>query len=434
MKQDLNKAIEENFDAKETKKFMINALKIPHSNTKYWEREPQLHYYVQKFVRPLFDEMGIESNVDDAGHLIARMGKKRNKKTVMIVQHTMAWAGGEGEEAPCCDLHEIGEVVDSKNLGIKGFDPAKYGVDGEVVWGRDGTECASPLVSAIEAARILARSEVEIPGEVIFVITAGGHQASSGNIFHVILNDEVKADMAIHAGWYPYITIGGIGRMDIRATVWGQVSHSSFYGEDQGLNAIDGAMTMLNRLKTIMPFPPGPKDPDIGVGPKLIPIAMESYPKPPTFELGLGSGGHTRQGEVKMVFDRRVVLGESIDDAMNQMKQTIGDLSPFRYRLERGAYHFPWKTPGGKNSVLVKTLEESAKIFCKTPPQTMYGTAAWDMGAVNRLGIPCVMFGSGGPMILKPPVGPHTENEFAVLNWVNDVAKVYAHWAVSATA
>jgi len=39
-----------------------------------------------------------------------------------------------GEEAPVSSIHETGEVVDAKRLGIQGFDPQKYGVEGEVVW------------------------------------------------------------------------------------------------------------------------------------------------------------------------------------------------------------------------------------------------------------------------------------------------------------
>jgi len=430
---ELRRTIEKHFDEKETKEFVVQALKIPHSNTKYWERDLQLHFYIQKFIKPLFEEFGIETWVDDYGNLIAKIGKGIANKRVLIIQHAMAWGAAEDEEeyTKCSPIHEVGEVIDAEKLGIEGFNPKDYGIEGEVVWGRDGSECVSNLIAAVEAARIIARAGLEIPGEVMFIVTAGGHQASSSNIFHLIHNDEIRADMAVHAGFYPDIVIGGVGRVDLKITVYGQVSHSSFYNEEQGLNAIDGALILLNRLKKIMPFPPGPRDPDIGVGPKLIPIAIESFPKPPTFAWGLGSAGHTRQGLVRIAFDRRVVPGESIDEAIKQIKEVVGDLSPFKYKIERGAYHFPWKVP--RNAEVVKKLSRSVEIMLRIKPNVRYGMAAWDVGAVNKLGIPCVMFGAGGPMIMKPPIGPHTANEFAVLKWVYDCAKVYAHFAATST-
>jgi acetylornithine deacetylase/succinyl-diaminopimelate desuccinylase-like protein len=429
---DLKKTIEKHFDAEETKEFVIKALKTPHCNTRYWEREPKLHYFIQRVIQPLFDEVGLNTWIDDCGHLLIKMGKGKTGRKSLNIQHTMAWGAAEDEAEynEASPLHKTGEVVDAKDIGIEGFNPKEHGVEGKVVWGRDGGECVGSLIAAAEAARILARSGLEIPGEHTFIITAGGHQGSSGNIFHVIHNDEIKADMAVHSG-PTTILYAGLGRIDLRITVEGKVSHSSFYNPENSLNAIDGAYIVLNRLQKLMPFPPGPKDPIVGVGPKLIPIGIESYPKPPTFSWGLGSAGHTRQGVVKIAFDRRILNGESVDDAVKQIENAIGDISPFRYKIERGAYHFPWNVP--KDAPVVKAISNSYKQMLEKEAKPTYGTAAWDMGAVNRLGIPCVMYGAIGPFLDKPPIGCHCKEDLTVLNWVNDVAKVYAHFAVTST-
>ena len=67
-KEELERTIEEHFDAKETKEFVIKALKTPHCNTKYWEREPKLHYYIQRVIQPLFDEVVVDPQL--AGFLL----------------------------------------------------------------------------------------------------------------------------------------------------------------------------------------------------------------------------------------------------------------------------------------------------------------------------------------------------------------------------
>ncbi|MEM3697201.1 MAG: M20/M25/M40 family metallo-hydrolase [Candidatus Bathyarchaeia archaeon] len=435
----LKNAIDKYFNARETKDFVVEAIKTPHTNTKYWEREPNIHYYIQKFLQPLFDEVGINTWIDDQGNLIARMGKGKSGKRTLIIQHAMAWGAAEDEDeyAHLSPIHEPGEVLDAENLNIDGFNPKEFGVEGEVVWGRDASETIPSTIAALEAARTLARAGIEIPGEVVFIVTSGGHQGSSDNIFHLIFNDEIKADMAVHAacmaaGQQLTIGVGSLGRVDIKVTVYGRLGHTSDYKQEKAMNAIEGAFTALQRLRKIMPFPPGPVDPDFGVGPKLTPIAIESYPKPPTFKWGLGSGGHTNQDVVRIVFDRRILPGESVDNAVKQMEDAIGDISPFKYKLERGAYHFPWKVP--KDAPVVKILSDGVRVMLGKEPRLSYSTAAWDHGSVNKLGIPCVKFGAGGPICSDPPIGPHTKHEFAVLNWIYDVSKVYAYFAVKSTS
>ena len=113
---ELKRTIEKYFDAEETKKFVIKALKTPHSNTRYWEREPQLHYYIQRVIQPLFNEVGLKTWVDDCGHLIIKMGKGKTGKKVLNIQHTMAWGAAEDEAEynEASPLHKTGEVVDAE--------------------------------------------------------------------------------------------------------------------------------------------------------------------------------------------------------------------------------------------------------------------------------------------------------------------------------
>jgi acetylornithine deacetylase/succinyl-diaminopimelate desuccinylase-like protein len=426
----LKEALESSLDVKETKELAVRVMKTDRSNSYCYDRDPKLHRYIQTVLRPQFDGLGIENYTDDYGNFVASMGKKKGKR-VMIVQHSQEWGPSEEEPQTLSPIHEPGDIIDVAKLGIKGFDPAAYGVHGEVVWGRGGCEAAGGAIAATEAARMLARSGADIAGEALFVVTSGGHAAASDNIFHLVHNDELKVDMAIHQGHHwPAVTIGGRGRVDLRLAVLGKITHSS--QDEGGSNALAGALVALERLKKIMPVPNGKVDPESGHKPRLTPIVMESYPKPPGHLWGTGSAGHTLQNLVRVTLDRRILRQENVDQAIKEIKDAIGDLSPWKYRVERGAYHFPWSVP--KDAPVVKFASQAITEMLGFQPGYEYMTPAWDMGAVNRLGIPCVCYGTTGPMVIDPPIGPHCENDFATLEWIYDAAKVYAYFAATATA
>ena len=432
----LKENLENALDVKATRQLTVKAMKSDHSNSYLYDRDPKIHHHILKIFRPELDKYGTDTWVDDYGNLIARVGENKTGKRVLVIQHAQEWGPTEEEEKTLSTIHEPGDVVPVEKLGIAGFDPAKHHVHGEVVWGRGGCEATGGCVAAVEAVRMLARSGVKVPGQAIFVITAGGHSAASDNIFHLLINDEIKADMAIHQGIRGManqaeqtIATSGGGRIDLRLTVLGRVSHSSNYSP--GFNAVDGALTALERLKKIMPIPNDKVDPQTGQKTRLTNIGIESFPKPPGHLTGTGSAGHTLQGSVRILLDRRILPSENVDDAIGEIRSAVGDLSPFPYRVERGAFHFPWHVP--RNSQVAAAVSQSVTAMTGSAPDLVHVTAAWDMGAVNKLGIPCVMYGTSGPMVVDPPIGPHCENDFATLDWIYDAAKVYAHFAVSAT-
>lgn len=426
--------LEKSLDIQETRDLMVKVMKTDRSNTMYYDRDPKFHKYLQTVLRPQFDELGIENFTDDYGNLVARMGNRKGGKRIMIVQHSMEWGPTDEEPQTLSQIHNTGDVFDASELGIKGFDPRKYGIEGDIVWGRGGCEAAGGAVAAVEAARVLARSGTQIQGEAMFIITAGGHSAASDNIFHLIHNDELKADMAIHQGFSGegkgrVVHIGGRGRVDLRLAVQGRVSHSS--QDEGGSNAVTGALLAMERLKKIMPIPNNKVDPESGQKPHLTPIVIESYPKPPGHLWGTGSAGHTLQSLVRVTMDRRILKGETVEGVINEVKQSIGDLSPWKYRVEPGAYHHPWSVP--TTSPVAKFTSDAVREMLGVEPKLEYIEAAWDWGAMNLLGIPTVAYGTGGPFVVSPPIGPHCENDFATMDKIYNTAKVYAYFAATAT-
>lgn len=303
------------------------------------------------------------------------------------------------------------------------MDGAQFGCEGEVVWGRDGSEYTGSNAAMINTARIINKSKVKIPGEVIYIISSGGHSSSSDPVYHLIHNDQIKGDWAITLG-RPQISLGNTGRLDLKVNVRGKSVHSG--GElSAGINAIDGGLMAIERLKKIMPFSAKrKKDPDLGQG-RLSLIGLCSYPPSPGFHEGLGSGGHTLQNLMRILLDRRLVPGEDVEEAIQEIKNTVGDLSPWKVTFERGALQYP--TKHSKDSSIIKSIAEAHRVMLNREPEYIYMNETIDAGYMNMSGISAVMYGSCDMRFA------HGDTDNCQLNLVYDIAKVYPYWVIKNT-
>ena len=129
----------------------------------------------------------------------------------------------------------------------------------------------------------------------------------------------VEADWCIIDG-PPEIQLGNKGRVDILVTVKGKQAHSSRPWE--GINAIDGAMKVLDKLKSLMPYPESKSHAELGKV-SLTPNAIESFPK----------ATHTVQSECRIMFDRRLLPGDDPAQAVQQLKDALGKIAPFEIEI-----------------------------------------------------------------------------------------------------
>jgi len=402
----ISAVVEKNFDKKEIKDTVIRIAKTPAPQTEMYEREPLVLDAVLNMYRPIFEEAGCETWIDDYGNLIATHGEGNpGKKNVVLLGYAMHWTEGTMKNP------WSGEVMDG----------ARFGVEGEVVWGRGGSEYTGSNTAIINCARTVHKSGIKIPGRITYIISSAGHTSSSDPVFHLIHNDQIKGDFCIQPG-RPDITLGNTGRLDLKLLVYGKSVHSG--GElSAGINAIEGGLIAIDRLKKIMPFPPkGKNDPDMGRG-RLSIIGLASYPPSPGFHRGLGSGGHTLQNLMRILLDRRLVPGEEdANAAIEEIKQAVGDLSPWKTTYERGAFQLPVKH--SKNSPLIRGLSESYEAMIHRPPKYIYVNETIDAGFMTSLGIPTVMYGTFDMRFA------HGDTDICQLNYVYDASKVYTHWAI----
>lgn len=403
---DARKVVEKHFDRDAVKVETIRHAKTPCPQTELYEREPLILKAIRTYFRPAFESQGCDCWIDDYGNLIAQYGEgKQRAKHIMFMSYAMAWA-----EATMPDPWS-GELMDGK----------EFGIGGEVVWGRGGSEWHPTNVAMIETARIIKESGVDIPGRITYVISSGGHTSSSDPIYHLVFNDQLKPDLCITPGTKE-IVLGNKGRLDLRVNVFGKSVHSG--GElSVGTNAIEGGMEALRRLEKIMPFPPaGVDDPDMGQG-RLSVIGIASYPFSPGYHHGYGSGGHTLQNLFRFLLDRRLPPGQDVEAAIDEIKEAIGDMSPFKLTFERGALQYPSKHD--RESPLISSLAESYEVALEVAPEYRYVDYTIDAGFLNMSGIQTVMFGAIDMRFC------HGDVEFTNLNDTYDISKVYANWAIA---
>ncbi len=404
MSETTTQLVANQLDKNHIKELAIGVATTPCPQTELYDREPLILRAIREYFRPQFEAVGCDTYIDDYGNLIASQGSDSGGKTVLFMSYAMAWA-----EATMPNPWS-GEVMDGK----------QFGVEGEVVWGRGGSEWHPSNVAMLECARIIHQSAIEIPGRILYVISSGGHTSSSDPVYHLLYNDHLTADMCITPGTRE-IVLGNCGRLDLRVNVLGKSVHSG--GElSVGSNAIEGGLEALRRLEKIMPFNDSRyADPDMGQG-RLSVIGLASYPFSPGYHNGIGSGGHTLQNRMRFLLDRRLPPGEDVDNAIAEIKDAIGDMSPFKITFERGALQYPSKHD--RESDLIKGLARAYTESLGETPNYRYVDYTIDAGYLNMAGIPTVMFG-GIDMRFS-----HGDTEFTNLADTYDIAHVYTTWAI----
>jgi acetylornithine deacetylase/succinyl-diaminopimelate desuccinylase-like protein len=330
--------------------------------------------------------------IDGMGNLILHIkGRTRNDR-LMLVGYAM-------NAAPSTMPNPYsGEIVDG----------APYRLNGECVWGRGACEQKGSLAAMIAAIRFLGASKVELPSDIYLVVSTAGETGRHDSLAYVLDHGRVEADWCIIDG-PPEIQLGNKGRIDVLVIVRGKQSHSSRPWE--GVNAIEGAMKVLDKLKPLMPYPETKSHGSLGKV-SLAPNAIESFPK----------ATHTIQNECCIMFDRRLLPGDDPKKAVQQMIDAIGKIE--RYEIEVQPKDFMYPSEVGKETEVVRALEHSIRTVLNYEPQYTFSTAANDTGLFNFRGIQAINYGSRDIRF------QHTDHDLVSVNDVFNAAKVFAFLAL----
>lgn len=384
--------IEENLRYEEVRKLLVKLVQTPSPQTDLLEEEPRVLSLIRDVVRPELEQSGIRALIDDKGNLITLLKGKGDGKRLILVAYAM-------NAAPSTMQNPYsGEVVDG----------TPYGAQGECVWGRGACEQKGSLAAMMAAMKLVANCKAELPGDLYFVTSTAGETGRHDSLAFVLEHGKVQADWGIIDG-PPEIQLGNKGRVDILVIVKGKQSHSSRPWE--GINAIEGAFKVFERLKPLMPYPSDKAHPELGKV-SLTTTSIESLPK----------ATHTIQSECRIVFDRRLLPGDDPAEAIQQLEGAIGNVEPFSVEVIRKDFMYPSEV--SREADVVNSLSQAIRVMLGREPQYSFSTAANDTGLLNVRGIQSVNYGSRDIRF------QHTDHDLVSVNSVFEAAKVFAFMAL----
>jgi acetylornithine deacetylase/succinyl-diaminopimelate desuccinylase-like protein len=386
------KLIEKNLTYDEVKRLTIKLVQRASPQTQLLESEPQILSLIRDVIKTELEQSALKPTIDRMGNLILHVkGKTRNDR-LMLVAYAMCAAPSTMQNP------YSGEIVDG----------APYKLDGECVWGRGACEQKGSLAAMMAAMKFVGGSKVELPSDLYFIVSTAGETGRHDSLAFVLDHGGVEADWCIIDG-PPEIQLGNKGRVDILVTVKGKQAHSSRPWE--GINAIDGAMKVLEKLKPLMPYPEAKSHAELGKV-SLTPNAIESFPK----------ATHTIQSECRVMFDRRLLPGDDPRNAIKQMKDAIGKIEPFEIEVTPRDFMYPSEV--GKDVEVVRSLEHGIRTMLGYEPKFTFSTAANDTGLFNFRGIQAINYGSRDIRF------HHTDHDLVSVGNVFNAAKVFAFLAI----
>ncbi len=390
--QSAKRIIDKHLQYEETKRLLVKLVQHASPQTAQLEAEPMVRALIRDVVKPELEQAGLHPSIDVQGNLILRMQGRGQGERLMLVGYAM-------NAAPSTMQNPYsGEIVDG----------APYELEGECVWGRGACEQKGSLAAMIAALRFLGANKVELPANLFFVVSTAGETGRHDSLAHVLDHGNLEADWCIIDG-PPEIQLGNKGRVDVLVVVRGKQAHSSRPWE--GVNAIDGAMKVLEKLRPLMPYPENKTHPELGKV-SLTPNAIESFPK----------ATHTIQGECRIMFDRRLLPGDDPKKAVQQMRDAVGKIDPFEIEVQPRDFMYPSEV--GKDADVVQALDLGIRTMLGQQPVFSYSTAANDTGLFNFRGIQAINYGARDVRF------QHTDHDLVSVQKVFDAAKVFAFLAI----
>lgn len=366
-------------------------VRVPSYQTALLEADPNLQRFIRETVKREVDNLALPSQTDPMGNLIIRIGPREAKKRIIIFGYAMTHPAGRMQNPT------DGSIVDG----------SAHGYPGPCIRGRGAAEQKGAMGAFLAAAALVNRYESDLVGELIVCVSSAGETGRHDAAIQMMRTlGEPSADMAIVAiGSNNSICLANKGRIDALITVRGRAAHSSTPW--LGLNAIEGARHVLNRLAALEL---AGEHPALG-RPTLTVTSIKSYP----------DATHTVQDEVRIVVDRRLLPGQEKDAALEELRRTLADMDPYELTVELGPVNLPAEVR--PDSAVVKALEEAMEA-AGLPVRHHYSHGCVDAGFFCSRGIPAVMFGPGDQRLW------HTDTELVSVAALLAAARTYAYVAL----
>jgi acetylornithine deacetylase len=389
MSDQLLSQIKSGIDTEDLKRLAVRLIQRPSPQTDKLEYDPQVKSFVSDTLVNELKARGISHvALDKMGNLICRIGDPEAKNKVFFLGYAMT--------------HPASSMTDPFKGEIVRFE----GV--EAIRGRGISEQKGSLAGMIAAADFINRHRTEMSGELIFAVSLAGETGRHDAVDSIRKTINLEADFGIVGiGTNGTICQGNKGRVDVLINVYGKSCHSSTPSE--GINAIEGASIVIEKLKGLTLKG---EHPQLG-RPTLTSTSIKSFP----------DATHTIQNECRLVFDRRLLPGGDAGEAVEEIRQALGEIPPYRIEVKEGPVTFPSEVPD--DSIVIQKLGEAIQQVRGKQAETFYSNGAIDAGYLNKNHIPAVMFGPGQMNFW------HTDNEVLAVDDLIDGAYIYTYLAMS---
>ncbi len=332
--------------------------------------DPKLVHYVQEVLRPELIDLGYYDLIDaPSNNLVVRTGAGSRGPSLIVLNYTPA------------QHHNLMDDPFSGRIAS----PLEIGLHQPAVFGQGVSQAKVHQVAMLAVLKALSDSDADLSGCLYWAINNEGR--SSHECTNAILDvlPEAPAFGVIQIPTGFQISLGNRGRIDVDVELEGRVAHSST--PEKGLSAIDGAAEVVQRLKALRW---GDEHELLG-GRHAVVYKIRYDPVAP----------HTLPSHAQLTVDRRLLPGDSLEGAVHEVEDAIGDMAPYHVSVRPGVHMLPALVepdhPG------VAALRQAHTAVSGGVPTETYFTGTFDAGGLCARGIPTVMYGAGGGIW---PVGP----------------------------
>lgn len=367
----------------------LRLVSTPSPQTDKMEYEPLVKQFVKETIYNELQSIGVENVIfDEMGNLICRIGYSSAKRKVFYLGYAMT--------------HPASSMKDP----FKGEVVKQDGKD--AIRGRGISEQKGSLAGMIAAIKYLHEHRSDLDGEMIFAVSLAGETGRHDSIRSIRKAIDLKADFGIVGiGMNGKICQGNKGRVDVLINVYGKSCHSSTPSE--GINAVEGASLVIQKLQQLQLKG---EHPHLG-RPTLAVTSIKSFP----------DATHTIQNECRLVYDRRLLPGEEAAAAVEEIRNVLGEMPPYRIEVIEGPVTLPSEVED--DSIVITKLAEAIRQVRGQEPEIFYSHGAIDAGYLNKHQIPSVMFGPGQQSQW------HTDNEILLVDDLMDGAYIYTCLAMN---
>jgi len=311
------------------------------------------------------------------------------------------------------------DVVPPGDKDLWSFDPfGGFEINGRI-YGRGSTDMKSGLASMLLAAKALKLSEIQLKGDLI--LTGVIDEEFMGRGAKELSPKGISADMVIVAEPTELIPIRAHkGLVFFEISTIGKAIHSSKVsskGNEGEVNAIYQMCKVLTKIQEHL----------INLENKVDTLVGN-----PTISVGTITGGSKTNvvpDRCSITVDRRLLPNESVEDAKDEVKKILQQLSKEDPRIKtdlkiitsrRGAITNP-------DEPIVRLSKEAAEEILEKDVEVTGSSATSDMEVfVNQDNIPTVLLGPGSLGMA------HITDEFVEVNQVVNAAKIFAIVALKA--